>query len=120
MSLNVELARNNMIEQQVRPWDVLDERVLEALSAIRREDFLPEAVQNLAFADMELPLGHGEVALKPVIEAYSKAPYVALWLDTALGQNVGNALNTGVVEMLAGQGDAKTLIQKITDAAARG
>ncbi|MBS0582243.1 MAG: protein-L-isoaspartate O-methyltransferase [Proteobacteria bacterium] len=68
MSLNVELARNNMIEQQVRPWDVLDERVLEALSAIRREDFLPEAVQNLAFADMELPLGHGEVALKPVIE----------------------------------------------------
>ncbi|MBS0515363.1 MAG: protein-L-isoaspartate O-methyltransferase [Proteobacteria bacterium] len=68
MSLNVELARNNMIEQQVRPWDVLDERVLEALSALRREDFLPEAVRNLAFTDIELPLGHGEIALKPVIE----------------------------------------------------
>jgi len=68
MSLNVELARNNMIEQQVRPWDVLDERVLGALSAVRREDFVPEALQNLAFADMELPLGHGEVMLKPVLE----------------------------------------------------
>ena len=59
-------------------------------------------------------------SLKPLMAAYSEAPYVALWLDTALGQNVGNALNTGVVEMLAGQGDPKTLIQKITDAAARG
>ncbi|HEX7914583.1 protein-L-isoaspartate O-methyltransferase [Rudaea sp.] len=68
MSLNVELARNNMIEQQVRPWDVLDERVLGALSAVRREDFVPAALQNLAFADMELPLGHGEVMLKPVLE----------------------------------------------------
>ena len=68
MSLNVELARNNMIEQQVRPWDVLDERVLEALSAIRREDFVPQGLQDLAFVDMELPLGHGEIVLKPVIE----------------------------------------------------
>jgi len=68
MSLNIELARNNMIEQQVRPWDVLDERVLEALSAIRREDFVPETVKNLAFADLELPLGHGEIMMKPVVE----------------------------------------------------
>ena len=59
-------------------------------------------------------------SLKPLMAAYGTAPYVALWLDTALGQNVGNALNTGVVEMLAGQGDPKTLIQKINDAAARG
>ncbi len=59
-------------------------------------------------------------SLKPLMEAYSKAPYVALWLDTALGQNVGNALNTGVVEMLAGQGDPEKLVTKITDASARG
>jgi len=68
MSLNIELARHNMIEQQVRPWDVLDERVLGALSAIRREDFVPEASRNLAFADLCLPLGHGEVMMKPVVE----------------------------------------------------
>lgn len=59
-------------------------------------------------------------SLKPLMEAYSKAPYVALWLDTALGQNVGNALNTGVVEMLAGQGDPEKLVTKIIDASARG
>ena len=68
MSLNIELARNNMIEQQVRPWDVLDARVLDALAAIPREAFVPEALRNLAFADLELPLGHGETMLKPVLE----------------------------------------------------
>ena len=59
-------------------------------------------------------------SLLPLMEAYSNAPYVALWLDTALGQNVGNALNTGVVEMLAGQGDPEKLVTQVTDAAARG
>ncbi|MEJ1921782.1 ABC transporter substrate-binding protein [Microbacterium sp. KHB019] len=59
-------------------------------------------------------------SLTPLMEAYSKAPYVALWLDTALGQNVGNALNTGVVELLAGQGSPEKLVSKITDASARG
>lgn len=68
MALNVELARHNMIEQQVRPWDVLDERVLNALSHLRREDFVPAAHRALAFADLALPLGHGEVMMKPVVE----------------------------------------------------
>jgi protein-L-isoaspartate(D-aspartate) O-methyltransferase len=68
MSLNVELARHNMVEQQVRPWDVLDSRVLEALSALRREDFVPDACKNLAFADLELPMAFGEIMMKPVLE----------------------------------------------------
>ena len=68
MALNIELARHNMVEQQVRPWDVLDSRVLEALSSVPREDFVPAAHRNLAFADIALPLGHGEVMMKPVIE----------------------------------------------------
>jgi protein-L-isoaspartate(D-aspartate) O-methyltransferase len=68
MSLNVELARRNMVEQQVRPWDVLDSRVLEAITAIRREDFVPAACKNLAFADIELPLGLNERMMKPVVE----------------------------------------------------
>jgi raffinose/stachyose/melibiose transport system substrate-binding protein len=59
-------------------------------------------------------------SLEPLMAAYSKAPYVALWLDTALGQNVGNALNTSVVEMLAGQGDPEKLVANIANAAARG
>lgn len=63
-----EQARQNMIENQVRPWEVLDARVLETLAAIRREDFVPTRHRALAFTDMPLPIGHGEVMLKPVIE----------------------------------------------------
>ncbi|MBS0557805.1 MAG: protein-L-isoaspartate O-methyltransferase [Proteobacteria bacterium] len=68
MALNVELARHNMIAQQVRPWDVLDERVLGVLGAVRREDFVPANCRELAFVDLCLPLGHGEVMMKPVVE----------------------------------------------------
>jgi protein-L-isoaspartate(D-aspartate) O-methyltransferase len=68
MSLNLELARHNMVEQQVRTWDVLDARVLEALGAVPREDFVPAAHRSLAFADVELPLAHGERMMKPVVE----------------------------------------------------
>ena len=63
-----ELARQNMIENQVRPWEVLDPRVLDVLSAVRREDFVPARYRNLAFADTALPLGHDEVMMKPIIE----------------------------------------------------
>lgn len=68
MSLNLELARHNMVEQQVRPWDVLDQRVLDTLKVIRRENFVPHPYRNLAFADLSLPLGHRETMMKPTIE----------------------------------------------------
>ncbi len=65
---NLELARTNMVENQVRTWDVLDPRGLDVLARVPREDFVPERHRALAFTDVELPLGHGEVMLKPVIE----------------------------------------------------
>lgn len=68
MSLNVERARFNMVEQQVRPWDVLDARVLAVLKDVRREEYVRAEHRQLAFADLELPLGHSEVMMKPVIE----------------------------------------------------
>ena len=61
-------ARETMVEQQVRPWDVLDLRVLDTLSMLPRDAFVPEACRALAYTDMSLPLGHGEVMLKPVVE----------------------------------------------------
>lgn len=61
-------ARELMVEQQVRPWDVLDTRVLDALSTLPREAFVPDAHRNLAYADLALPLGHGESMMKPVVE----------------------------------------------------
>jgi protein-L-isoaspartate(D-aspartate) O-methyltransferase len=67
--MNIEQARFNMIEQQIRPWEVLDPQVLDLLFVVKREDFTPPAYRNLAFADMEIPLGSGQVMLAPKIEA---------------------------------------------------
>lgn len=68
MAMNVEQARQNMVENQVRPWEVLDARVLEVIRRVHREDFVATAHRQLAFADLCLPLGHGEVMMKPVVE----------------------------------------------------
>lgn len=67
--MNLEQARFNMIEQQIRPWDVLDTEVLHLLSVVKREDFVPLAHKALAFVDMEIPLGHGQCMLAPRVEA---------------------------------------------------
>jgi len=67
--MNIEQARFNMIEQQIRPWDVLDPQVLDLLFVVKREDFVPPAYRNLAFADMEIPIGSGQLMLAPKIEA---------------------------------------------------
>jgi protein-L-isoaspartate(D-aspartate) O-methyltransferase len=61
-------ARETMVEQQVRPWDVFDPRVLDVISTLPRERFVAEAHRALAYGDIELPLGHGETLFKPVVE----------------------------------------------------
>jgi protein-L-isoaspartate(D-aspartate) O-methyltransferase len=68
MTIDYTLAREMMVEQQVRPWDVLDGRVLETLSSVPREAFVPEMYRTLAYADLEIPLGDGEKMMKPVVE----------------------------------------------------
>ncbi|MBB5014823.1 protein-L-isoaspartate O-methyltransferase family protein [Rehaibacterium terrae] len=68
MAIDFEQARHAMIEQQVRPWEVLDPRVLETLSVVKREDYVPPRYRKLAFADLALPLEHGEFMMKPVVE----------------------------------------------------
>lgn len=68
MAMNFEQARANMVENQVRPWEVLNARVLDTLGRVRREDFVAPEHRQLAFADLCLPLGHGEVMMKPVLE----------------------------------------------------
>ena len=65
----LEQARYYMVEQQIRPWDVHDERVLALLLSIRRENYVPAEHRSLAFVDMELPIGYGEVMLAPRVEA---------------------------------------------------
>lgn len=68
MNIDYARARETMVEQQVRPWDVLDARVLETIATVPREAFVPAALSNLAYTDTALPLGHGEFMMKPVVE----------------------------------------------------
>lgn len=68
MTFDYAKARETMVEQQIRPWEVLDPRVLEVLARLPREAFVAERHRALAYADLELPLGHGETMLKPVLE----------------------------------------------------
>jgi protein-L-isoaspartate(D-aspartate) O-methyltransferase len=67
--MNVEQARFNMIEQQIRPWEVLDQGVLSLLSVVKREDFVPPAYRSLAFVDAQVPLPNGQSMLEPKVEA---------------------------------------------------
>ena len=69
MNMNFEQARFNMVEQQIRPWEVLDSRVLKLLETLHREDFVPVQHRKLAFADMAIPLDCGQFMMRPKIEA---------------------------------------------------
>ena len=67
--MNFEQARSNMVEQQIRTWEVLDQAVLDLLYAVPREDFVPADCRTLAFADLEIPIGEGEKMMAPKVEA---------------------------------------------------
>ncbi len=99
--MNFEQARFNMVEQQIRPWNVLDQHVLDLLLETRREDFVPAAYRNLAFADMEIPLGHGEVMLTPKMEARIIQELAIQKTDTVLEIGTGSGYMTALLAQKA-------------------
>lgn len=90
--ISTETARFNMIEQQIRPWEVLDPVVLKLLSVVRREDFVPAPFVDLAFADMEIPLSKvpGQVMLPPRLEARMLQALNVKKTDTVLEVGTGS------------------------------
>lgn len=88
--MNVEQARFNMIEQQIRPWEVLDQGVLSLLAAVRREDFVPPAYRSLAFVDTEVPLPAGQSMLAPKVEARLLQELKVLRHETVLEVGAGS------------------------------
>lgn len=90
--MDLNQARFNMIEQQIRPWEVLDPQVLELLSVVRREDFVPMAHKALAFVDMEIPLGAApnQVMLAPRIQARMLQDLAVKKTDKALDIGTGS------------------------------
>ena len=100
---NVEQARFNMIEQQIRPWEVLDGRVLELLKHVRREHFVPEGMKGLAFADMEIPLGHGAAMWQPKLEARAVQELRITRKNKVLEVGTGSGYLTALLSSLAGR-----------------
>jgi len=100
---NIEQARFNMVEQQIRPWDVLDQRVLDTLSTVPREAYVPNAYRNVAFADTEIPLGHGEQMMKPVIEARMLQALAIKPTDKILEIGTGSGFITACLAELGDQ-----------------
>ena len=101
MSLDFEQARALMVQQQVRPWDVLDPRVLEVLGAVKREDFVPPRHRRMAFADLALPLEHGESMMKPVVEGRMLQALDVDPTDEVLEIGTGSGFITACLAQLA-------------------
>jgi len=103
MSMNFEQARFNMIEQQVRTWEVLDERVLELLETTHREDFVPVRYRKMAFTDMAIPLEHGQTMMKPVVEGRLLQSLELKPDETVLEIGTGSGFLTACLAKLAKQ-----------------
>ncbi len=117
--MNIDFARQQMIDQQVRAWTVLDPAVLDVLSAIPREKFVPESYESMAFADMEIPLGHGEFMMTPTVEG---RVLQALELDTnehVLEIGTGSGFLTACLAKLSGTVTSVDIHEDFVRSAAR-
>ena len=99
---DVQFARRQMIEQQVRAWDVLDLRVLDALQQVPREEFVPATFRELAFADTNVPIGHGESMLAPKLEGRMLQALELQPGDHALEVGTGTGFFAACMARLAG------------------
>lgn len=101
MTTDLLLARENMIEQQIRPWDVLDERVLDVFRELPRERFMPDAYRALAYSDVEIPIGHGERTMKPVVEGRLLQALALTGADSVLEIGTGSGFMAACLSRLA-------------------
>ncbi len=106
MNARLEAARRQMIGQQVRTWEVLDPRVLETLAAVPREHFVPEAWRGVAFADAEVPIGHGQNMLKPAIEGRILQALVPARGEQVLEVGTGSGFFAACLAHMSGDADS--------------
>ena len=99
--LNIENARSKMIEQQIRPWTVLDPNVLDLLTRVQREAFIPKSHRHLAFVDMEVPLPEHQVMLAPKVEARLLQELNLTPTDKALEIGTGSGFMAALIARLA-------------------
>ena len=116
--MNIEQARFNMVEQQIRPWEVLDQTVLDALSIVRRECFVPEKYRALAFVDMEIPLGSGEAMMSPKLEARIAQELALTKTDHILEIGTGSGYLTALLAHLGGSVVSVEIVRELSEQAA--
>ena len=119
MNMNFERARFNMVEQQIRPWEVLDPRVLEALETVHREDFVPNRYRKLAFADLEIPLTHGQCMMRPKVEGRLLQAVQLKADETVLEIGTGSGFITACLALLASHVVSVDCHQDLLDEAGR-
>ena len=117
MTMDFNKARELMVEQQVRPWDVLDARVLDALVSIPRDAFVPAAHRALSYADAQLPLAHGEVMMKPVLEGRTLQSIDVQEGEDVLEIGTGSGFLTALLGRLAREVHSIDLHADFVDAA---
>lgn len=115
--MNREQARFNMIEQQIRPWEVLDATVLDLLKYVPREAYVPAQYAGLAFADIEIPLGHGQSMLSPKLEARIIQALTLKKSDKVLEVGTGSGYMTALLAKLAGEVVTVDCVEEFTAAA---
>jgi len=122
MSINVEVARAQMVNQQVRAWDVLDPAVLGVLTEIPREQFVPARFRNLAFADTEIPLGSGNCGqsmMTPQVEGRLLQALTLRATDRVLEVGTGSGFLTACLARLTGQVTSLEILPELADSARR-
>lgn len=117
--MNFDQARRNMVEQQVRSWEVLDQRVLDVLGRLHREDFVLAKHRRLAYADTMLPLGNGEQMMKPVVEGRMLQALALETDDEVLEIGTGSGYITACIASLAARVVSVEIDQKLTEKVAR-
>jgi len=116
---DLETARFNMIAQQIRPWEVIDERVLEAFETVPRERFVADEYQGLAFADVALPIGEGQTMMKPVQEARMLQALAVQPGDSVLEVGTGSGFITACLAHLGGVVTSYEIHPALSEDAAR-
>lgn len=115
---NLHRAHHNMVEQQVRPWDVLDDRVLQTLARVSRADYVPAVYKALAYADTAIPLAHGEVMMHPVVEGRMLQALNIQPMDDVLEIGTGTGYITACLAHLAAHVDSMDIHSDFTHLAA--
>ena len=115
--INIESARHNMVVNQIRAGSVLDDRILELVGRGPRQDFVPDALRNLAFVDLQIPLGHGEVMMAPLVEARLLQALAIKPADKILEIGTGSGYMTWLLAQLGAKVHSVEIRAEFTDRA---